>query len=166
MGGKDLMSDAFSKPEDRDTWQVAITAGRSMSMALPGLRENIEVTLAEMKKALNDVGDRGSVLVLLGSLNSSFTSELVQDLVGIAVNHRDALRVRQLLGRLPYREAYDLVPKAVWRQLAETNDDDAYRRMAELLRHLGLEEALQDLCRRVEGIEDEAIGEVARDFRQ
>jgi hypothetical protein len=45
-----------------------------------------------------------------------------------------------------------------------TLDYDVYRRLAELLSHLGLHEALQELRRRAAASNDPDIREVAEDF--
>ncbi len=49
-------------------------------------------------------------------------------------------------------------------QLEATPDDDAYRRIAELFQHLGLQEPLAALCRRAAASNDPDIREVAEDF--
>lgn len=147
-----------------DAWRAALSASRLLSRSLPELRANRAKTLEEMREGLKSVHDRAHVLTILGCVNSSFTVDLLQDLVTVALSHRDALTVRQLLGRISYRDAYEIVPRAVWHQLDETDDDDAYRRMAELLAFLGLKEALRDLCSRAKESGDEGVREVAIDF--
>ncbi len=84
-------------------------------------------------------------MLMLGLLETDYSAALVDRLVSASLSHRNALRVRQVLGRLPHDQAKRIVPPAVWRQLQETGDYDAYRRMAELLSHLGLRGALRQL---------------------
>jgi hypothetical protein len=51
-----------------------------------------------------------------------------------------------------------------WKWVEITLDYDVYRRLAELLSHLGLHEALQELRRRAAASNDPDIREVAEDF--
>ncbi|GAA2288406.1 hypothetical protein GCM10010402_52990 [Actinomadura luteofluorescens] len=68
------------------------------------------------------------------------------------------------MGRLTWSEAKEIVPPAVWRLLDDAGDGDDFRRMAELLDHLGLYEALQELCARAGVSTDDDVREVAEDF--
>jgi hypothetical protein len=158
------MSDDEPDAEVSAAWQAATTASESLLIAAAELRQHRTSGLALIKSALRSVTGRARTLTILTHLGSDFTSEVVPELVEVALSHRDALRARELLGQLPYDEATRVVPPAVWAQLAETDDDDAYRRMAELLRHLGLASALQELCRRAAASEDADVREVADDF--
>jgi hypothetical protein len=67
--------------------------------------------------------------------------------------------VRQILGRLLYREVRARVPP-----LVDGADDHDFRRFAELLEYLGLGEALEALCVRAEAHPDEGVREVAVEF--
>lgn len=145
-------------------WSAALAAARSLSVSAVGLRSNREPVLNLIRTALRGVSDRIEALTLLGYLDSDFTLEVLPELVQVALSHRDALRVRQVLGRLSYDEAESEVPPAVWSLLAITNDDDAYRRMAELLRHLGLSAALVALLAKAAVDPDPMVREVAADF--
>lgn len=88
----------------------------------------------------------------------------IDDLLGQALRVRYTLLIRNLLGRLAWSEAKEIVPPAVWRLLEIEDEADGYRRMAELLDHLGLHEALQELCARAGESLDEEVREVAEDF--
>jgi broad specificity phosphatase PhoE len=121
-------------------------------------------TLAVIKSSLRRATGRARTLTLLSHLGSDFTAEVIPELVEVTLSHRDALRARELLGQLPYDEAARLVPPAVWDLLTEEDDYDAYRRMAELLRHLGLSDTLQELCRQAAASDDPDVREVAEDF--
>jgi hypothetical protein len=85
-------------------------------------------------------------------------------LVSTALSHREALRVRQILGRVAHNDLEAAVPPVVWEQLKTTPDYDAYRRLAELLAYLGLDEALQELRHRALGSDDPDVREVGEDF--
>lgn len=71
---------------------------------------------------------------------------------------------RPPLGTLPYEELARQVPAAVWEQLQKTNDDNAYRRYAELFQHLGLMDSLRELSERALRSTDSAVREVGEDF--
>lgn len=126
-------------------------------------REPAELT-ARLRAALRGAEDRHEAVYLLGLLDLGYTRDLVPELVIVALSHRDALEARRALGALDADEAGELVPPAVRRLLEEESDDDAYRRMAELLDHLGLREALAELCETAAASEDPDIQEVAEDF--
>jgi hypothetical protein len=118
----------------------------------------------QLRTALSGGGDRREALFLMGFLELEHTRELVPELVEAALSHRDALEARRALGALDAADAAELVPPAVRTLLEEEPDDDAFRRMAELLDHLGLEQALAELCETAAASEDPDIREVAEDF--
>jgi len=97
-------------------------------------------------------------------LDTDYSAALIDELVSASLSHRNALRVRQILGRLPHAQAKHVVPPAVWRQLQATADYDAFRRMAELLSHLGLRGALSQLSAQALKSSDPDIREVGADF--
>jgi hypothetical protein len=158
-----------STPRSRpagNAWHRALDSADALAAATAELRADRTGTLARIRAALHGVPDRHGALTLLGSLETDYTGELAPDLVGIALSHRYALQARQALGRLPAAEARQVVPPAVWAQLEATGDDDAYRRMAELLDHLGLAGALGTLCETAAASPDPEVREVAEDFRR
>ncbi|MEV5707997.1 hypothetical protein [Actinoallomurus sp. NPDC052274] len=115
-------------------------------------------------EALKTFETRDEALLLLETLGTDITEALVPPLLRAALRVRDTLLVRQLLGRLPNSAAEAAVPLAVRKLLDEAAEGDDYRRMAELLDHLGLDAALRDLCVRARDSIDEEIREVAEDF--
>jgi hypothetical protein len=146
-------------------WREAVDAAATLRSVAGALERDETQTVESLRKALHGLTGRGAAIVLLGHLDQAIVRALVGDVVGLALSHRHALEARQILGRLSYADAADRVPPAVWRQLEQTPDDDAYRRMAELLDHLGLDGALEELCRRAADSDDKDIREVAADFR-
>lgn len=61
--------------------------------------------------------DESAALLLLGLLDLEYSEALVGELVSASLSHRNALRIRLALGRLPHDQAERIVPPAVWRQL-------------------------------------------------
>jgi hypothetical protein len=120
----------------------------------------------ELRDALSGGVDRRDALFLLGLLDPQYTGDLVPEVVRAALSHSDAAEARRALGALDADEAAELVPPAVQAVLEAEPDDDAYRRMAELLDHLGLEDALAELCEAAAASEDPDVQEVAEDFRR
>jgi hypothetical protein len=114
--------------------------------------------------ALNGAVERRKALLLLSYLDASYTLALADLLVERALSHRDALLVRQLFGRLEHYQIVDTVPAAVLRLLDEIGDDDAYRRMAELLQHLGLTSALNLIIDRALASNDIYVREVGAEY--
>ena len=151
-------------PEQGDAWQRAVRDLAALSRSAGALASDRAAALPMLSAALQGIAERATALRLLGFLDTDLTLALVHEVVPVALSHRDALLVRQVLGRLAFDDAARDVPPAVWRQLDETPDDDAYRRLAELLCYLGLTEALQQLCERALDSDDPAVREVAGDF--
>jgi len=145
-------------------WPQALAAAGSLASAAGSLRRDEIETIARLRDAIRGGTDRTAAILVLRCLGDVFIQPLVGDLVALALSHRDAPAARQLLGQLAYSDSTRLVPPAVWGQLEETGDYDAYRRMAELLKYLGLYPALNELCRYAADSVDEDIREVAADF--
>jgi hypothetical protein len=156
----------MSEPADgrEEAWQRAVGRVAALAADMSALGRDQAALLDRLAVALADPGERGLALDLLGFLGTDYTVALTGRLVAVSLSHRDALKVRQVLGRVPAGDAVRVVPPAVWSQLAETSDDDAYRRLAELLQHLGLAEALGQLCARAAASGDPDVREVGADF--
>jgi hypothetical protein len=149
---------------DDDRWRSAADASRGLSAALSKLRLDREGSVSILKSALGKPGEIDAALILLSCLGTSFTADLLPELVRLVLSHRYTLQVRQVLGRMPYLQASEILPPLVFAQLDATADDDAYRRMAEMLKHLGLQDSLASLCAQAAESADEAVREVAIDF--
>jgi hypothetical protein len=149
----------------QEAWQRVIACLNALHTAAHGLQKNRSAMLTTLDNALGGISERAQALRPLGCLDLQDTIALMDKLVSLSLSHGDALAVRRVLGGLAHDEAARTVPLAVWKQLDITDDDDAYRRLAELLRHLGLSEALRQLCERALKSNDPAVQEVGRDFR-
>jgi hypothetical protein len=121
-------------------------------------------TLERLRAALRHFARRREALVLLGNLPMRYNVMLADDLAWSAISE-DTLLVRQVFGRLPRHEVISVVPPAVWRQLAVSPDAEAYRRLAELLAYLGLDEALRELCAAALASDDSGVREVGEEFQ-
>jgi hypothetical protein len=113
--------------------------------------------------ALTDPAQRRTTLVLLTLLDPEQTTSVIGQIVPLAASDRDALLVRQLLGRLPWDRLRQLIPPVVDALLDEADDHD-YRRYAELLDHLGLFDALEELRARASESPDAGIREVSKEY--
>lgn len=153
----------MSESPSWESWDDAAGAAEGLQRALVDLRLNKENTVTAIDAALSGP-HRRDVLTILEVLSPDYSRSSLDTLLGVALSVRDTLTVRELLGRLPYSEAKAVVPGAVWRLLDEEDDGDAYRRMAELLDHLGLNDALKELCRRAYDSIDPDVREVASDY--
>jgi hypothetical protein len=147
-----------------EPWQQALGAVRALLQAMTALQSDYPGTLELLRRALRNPEEETAALMVLGLLETDYSGALVDQLVSASLSHRNALRVRQILGRLPHGQTVRVVPPAVWRQLKETGDYDAYRRMAELLSHLGLRGALSQLSAEALKSSDPDIREVGEDF--
>jgi hypothetical protein len=106
---------------------------------------------------------RRATLVLLSLLDPEQTASVIGQVVPLAASDRDALLVRQLLGRLAWHRLRQLVPPVIDTLLDDADDHD-YRRYAELLDHLGLFDALEELRARASESCDAGIREVAEEY--
>jgi hypothetical protein len=164
MGWEDLMTSSAEHDSRHDFWRQAVGHAEELESAVRALQSDEASTLPALRSALHtSEGERGALL-LLALLDVRYVLSVVDELVSAALSHRNALRVRQILGRASRRELAAAIPPAVWHQLEITPDDDAYRRLAELLSHLGLDEALGELTRRAIASDDPNIQEVGQDF--
>jgi hypothetical protein len=152
--------------EAREAWPEAARVLRELVPAIGALAGDYPGTLEALRRNLNVNEDEQVALMLLSLLDPAFSEALIDRLVSASLSHRNALRIRWILGRLPRDQAESIVPPAVWRTLQETGDDDAYRRMAELLWHLGLREALSQLAAQALKSSDPDIREVGEDFSE
>ena len=148
---------------ETNAWTRALELAGSLCVAAFALNDDRPATLARLREELTG-GQTRRALLLLSVLDTDYTVALADVLAFRALSHRDALLVRQIFGRLPRRQSLSVVPAAVQGQLARTDDDDAYRRLAELLSYLGLDEALRELAEAARKSEDAHVREVGEDF--
>jgi hypothetical protein len=147
-----------------ETWHRALEAASALNQATAAFRAHPNEALALLSAGLKDRTQVRRTLLVLSYLGPDYIVALADTLVYMAQSHRDALLVRQILGRLRHDQAEALVPPAVWRRLGDHEDDEAYRRMAELLYHLGLTGALRQLTRRALASEDPNMRDVGLEF--
>lgn len=158
----DLMAIPLSPAGSPGDWDKALHAAEALKRTLPGVSSDAESLQSRLRDAL--AGRNDAALMLLGVLDPKHTEALLPELLERALSHRDTVAVRRLLGRLPAASARKCVPAAVRDQLHKTPDDDAHRRMAELLAFLGLDAALATLIRSAASSSDARLREVAEDF--
>jgi hypothetical protein len=116
------------------------------------------------RASLRNVHENRRGLEALAYLDPGFTLDLLEDVLDRAENHRDAGLAKLVLGRLPRATLAQPLHNAVVRRL-DRADDDQYRRLAELLSHLGLAITLQALVDRALQSADRYIREVGEDFQ-
>jgi hypothetical protein len=158
------MADSFKGIPSQDSWQQTLLMLRALLKAMSALQSDYPGTLELLRGAMSGSEDESTALLMLGLMETEYSEALVGQLVSASLSHGNTLRVRQILGRLPHDQAERIVPPVVWDQLKETGDYDAYRRMAELLAHLGLHAALSQLSARALMSSDPDIREVGEDF--
>lgn len=136
---------------------------RDLAAAAWPLRDQSEAAAGLLADALRDPSRRRYALLLVSFLDTDLTIQLIDVIVSLAAGDKDAIACREIVGRLPYREALARVPPVVDRLLDDA-DDHEYRRYAELLAHLGLTQSLHELCVRASNSDDAGIREVAEEF--
>lgn len=143
--------------------EEALTAIQQLPPILRPLRTDPTATASQLRDALRDPTRRRAALLLASLLDPIITMLSLDVVIGLAASDRDAVLVRQILGRMPYHETLARVPAIVDVHLDDADDHD-YRRYAELLVHLGLGGALRDLCARASKSPEPGIREVADEF--
>jgi hypothetical protein len=146
-----------------NAWKVASRSLTALAAVVGDLTRNRAETVERIRRGLIGGGERWLALTILLHLETDFIADVIEPLVAVSVSHRYARLTREVLGRLPYDHAAELVAPVVLSRLDDA-DDDEYRRLAELLDHLGLYDALGQLCLRAAGSDDPHIKEVAVDF--
>jgi len=141
----------------------AIAAIRQLPVAFQPLSKEPAATASLLREALTDPSRHRAALLLASLLAPIVTMLSLDIMVGFAASDRDAVLVRQILGRLPHHEVLARVPPVIDVLLDDADDHD-YRRYAELLVHLGLADALRHLCARALKSPDLGIREVAAEF--
>jgi hypothetical protein len=129
------------------------------------LRGHEDEAVRTYRAALWRLRMRGQTLRYLGSTSTEFTVALVDDLLIIAGNDGDFGSVAELLGRLAFDHAQELVPPAVFKRLeADDVDYGDWFRMADLLNYLGLYDALRELVAKARDHIDGDVREVASTY--
>lgn len=151
-----------SAPE-QDPWRRTITAFDALRTAIFVLESDYPATLERLRGKLHS-SDRIAALYILRFMEEEYTIALVNDLVEVSLSESAMLYASETLGRLSRTELERLVPAAVWQLLESEDDADAYQRLAELLSHLGLGDALRELCQRALASDDPATTGVAEQY--
>jgi hypothetical protein len=141
----------------------ALDAIRQLPVVLQPLGKGPSATADLLSDTLRDPTRRRAALLVASLLDPVVTILSLDVIVGLAASDRDAVLARQILGRAPHHEVVARVLPIV-DVLLDGADDHDYRRYAELLVHLGLMDALRDLCSRASKSPDPGIREVASEF--
>jgi hypothetical protein len=159
-----MSTDPAGTPSLSESWSRARNAATTLVQAAHAVRSNHAGAVTLLHQELGDVTRRRVAMVVLGVLPTEYTVEVADLLVHASTSDRDALLVRQIFGRLPRHQVVDVVPPAVWRFVAQGADYVEYRRLAELLDYLALDDALRLLCEVALDSDDSETREVGREY--
>lgn len=149
-------------PEQERYWARVLEAESAAITARTNFTP--EDYVAVLREALLDDADRDAALGFAQHLPDEQLKALLPQLYETAtLTHRSILLTRQLIARLDRQWLTSALGPLVERTLAE-GDEEAYRRLAELLDHLEQYGLLARLVEAAAGSEDEEIREVAEDF--
>lgn len=139
---------------------------RDLIERLLRLRSTLEGPRAveALREALRKAEGRWALYFLLLA-DADLVREVLPELIVAGLCHRDALLVRGIVGRLPRSVLQSELPPVIEVRLADA-DDDEFRRLAELLDHLGLDAELAHLVAVARQSEDPDIREVAESFEE
>lgn len=148
-----------------ESWRNSLVAVNALNEAMTDLQRTPTGMALFARETLRSDKSWHGTLMLLELADTRCTEALIDDLVRISVSDRLNTRISNLLGRLSHRKAEQLIPPVVWALLDNPGADYYdYRRLAELLDHLGLADALAELCARAAASDDPDMREVAEDF--
>ena len=116
----------------------------------------------ELREHLRTPNRQAALFVLL-IVDVTVVCQLIPELFTALLRPRDTELVRGILGRLPREVRQPLIHSEVAHRLA-TADDDEFRRIAELLYHLGQNDDLRNLVVQALAHSDPNIREVGEDF--
>ncbi|RKT79949.1 hypothetical protein DFJ68_3428 [Terracoccus luteus] len=147
-----------------EVWPAVVEADarfREAVLRIP--RGELQATLGW---ALGDFASRPTALRILGSADPSLTVSVLPALEPfLLVSHSALVECRALVLRLPPAERTACFDRLTARVIADTgSDDEAYRRLAELLRSAGASGALAVLLAAASTSDEAVLREVADDF--
>jgi hypothetical protein len=143
--------------------EVAMSAAKELVIAAADLERHPAESVSALREAFGSFRTRGLALLVLLNLDATFTLELFDEVLSASFSDRHALLARQVLGILP-RQALEDDLAARLPVLLKDHDEVVFRRLAELLQHLGLTTALGMLVLRASGSASEYIRDIAEDF--
>ena len=150
-------------PEERARWQAVVDAERQHQLAAAAF--TMPEMLAVLREVLRDGPGQATAVRLVRTLPDDRVRDLVPELVQAALISRPEILVpaREALGRLDAGWLSLALRPEVERVLPDA-DWEVYRRLAELLRHLGQEALLARVVAAAAESDDEDVREVADDF--
>ena len=151
------------RPSNPD-WEAVLEDTDSLFLRIARINRATDL-VALVRSSLKSPMTRIAAMRALAHMDQGITLQVLPELVDIAAHsHRDALLARQAIGRLPYEAVARRLSDVVMPRLP-TADDDEYRRLAELLDHLGLYDLLRTLVDAALASDDVNTREVGEDFR-
>lgn len=145
-------------------WAAVVQAEERFALAVAAIpREDLQGVLSW---ALDDFTSRRAALRILGGADPQLVAEVLPALEPLLlVSHSLLQECRRVLLRLPRGEVLDYLQHLTSAVIADpAADDEAYRRLAELLRTVGADRALGRLVAAAALSTDPDVREVAEDF--
>ncbi|MFC7277258.1 hypothetical protein ACFQS1_24965 [Paractinoplanes rhizophilus] len=149
--------------KDQDLWAAIVAADQKLARVRAEFYQHAEARHEVLVAALQGSNwDRGAALAFLEVLSDD-VPELLEQLVEHAMSPRWALAARRAIAAGRHEEVAPALRQIIDR-LLPTADPEEYRRLAELLRHLGDREGLRMLLDGASRRDDPDIREVVDDF--
>ena len=151
-------------PPLSNRWAAVVEAERRFSEAVRDIPPSeLPDTLVA---ALGDFSSRHVALAILTTAQPQLTASVLPGLEPLLLVSHSSLEVcRRLVRRLPEPERSDFLRRTTSGVTGDAgSDDEAYRRLAELLRSAGADELLSELARAASLSDDPGIREVGEDF--
>lgn len=119
------MTLAIGSGEAAAAWDSALEAVRALRVAAARLDGAVEGVAELVALGLRDPTQRRTTLLLLANLDPVVVLAALDDLVPIALNDRDAVLVRQVLGRLAHADLSSRLPPILWLRLEGADDSQS-----------------------------------------
>jgi hypothetical protein len=151
-------------PTDDELWRAYVEAQREAHRRRADFHDRARDRPGALRAALGvraGPWQRACALDLLAALPEDVPA-LLDDLVDLSLSHGWALAARRAVGALPRDGLEPLLEPLVLERL-DSADGDEYRRLAELLVHVGAWDLLGRLVDRAREAEDPGTREVADD---
>ncbi|WP_149260555.1 hypothetical protein [Actinomadura sp. K4S16] len=150
-------------PSDRELWEAFVQAERELHRRQAAFFQDVQDRLEILRAALTEGGwEQATALSFLGTFSGD-GQELLPQLVALSMSDALALAARRAIGRIPRDRLEPLLAPLIMDELDSADCDD-FRRLAELLAHIGAWRLLEQLVHRARANGDPDFREVAEDF--
>jgi hypothetical protein len=162
-GQNEEVSSALEPRPPEEAWDAVVQAEKELMIAIAAFTRSGPEAVDILRRQLRRVGQRAATLRVILELEPEVVQQLLPELVTLAgTTHGEGILARRAIGELPQTRR-GAVTDIVLGRLASA-DSDEYRRLAELLWHIGDRGTLAQVTTLAQASADPEIREVGEDF--